>query len=117
MSATTIGSNSIEMAVKGAGNKIATNNNFIAIDENKLTQLPQLQQRPSINHSNNNTCTHIIPTSTSEPNDSEEYFSKTIAAYLKQLSRRYKIKAKVEMMQILEKYIELEEIKDNCSSK
>lgn len=41
--------------------------------------------------------------------DSEEFFARTIASYLKQLSRTHNIKAKVEMMQILEKYIEMEE--------
>lgn len=99
------------MTVKNVDAKISTN--FVAINENKLQNLPQLQQRPNINNSNNNACTHTRPTSTNEPNDGEEYFSKTIALYLKQLSRRYKIKAKVEMMQILEKYIELEEVKNN----
>lgn len=41
--------------------------------------------------------------------DSDELFSKVLASYLKNLSRRYKIKAKVEMMQIVEKYIDIEE--------
>lgn len=41
--------------------------------------------------------------------DSEEFFARIIASYLKQLSRRHNIKAKVEMMQILEKYVEMEE--------
>ncbi|XP_005175564.2 uncharacterized protein LOC101901168 isoform X1 [Musca domestica] len=40
---------------------------------------------------------------------SEDSFSKVIASYLKNLSLHYKIKAQVEMMQILEKYIVLEE--------
>ncbi|XP_020713516.1 uncharacterized protein LOC101461013 isoform X2 [Ceratitis capitata] len=39
----------------------------------------------------------------------DDLFGKSIAVYLKQLSRRHKIKAQVEMFQILEKYIELEE--------
>ncbi|XP_011292400.3 transcription factor Adf-1-like [Musca domestica] len=40
---------------------------------------------------------------------SEDSFSKVIASYLKNLSLRYKIKAQVEMMQVLEKYIDKEE--------
>lgn len=47
--------------------------------------------------------------STPQLHDSEEFFARIIASYLKQLSRRHNIKAKVEMMQILEKYIEMEE--------
>lgn len=39
----------------------------------------------------------------------DDFFCKSVAAYLRQLSRRHKIKAKVEMYQILEKYILLEE--------
>ncbi|KAH8279430.1 hypothetical protein KR026_009574 [Drosophila bipectinata] len=39
----------------------------------------------------------------------DDFFCKSIAAYLRQLSRVHKIKAKVEMYQILEKYILLEE--------
>ncbi|KAH8271582.1 hypothetical protein KR018_009387 [Drosophila ironensis] len=39
----------------------------------------------------------------------DDFFCKSIAAYLRQLSRVHKIKAKVEMFQILEKYILLEE--------
>ncbi|EDW09973.1 uncharacterized protein LOC6580178 [Drosophila mojavensis] len=47
---------------------------------------------------------------TSASNETEDdYFCKSVAAYLRQLSRRHKIKAKVEMYQILEKYILLEE--------
>ncbi|TDG44680.1 hypothetical protein AWZ03_008915 [Drosophila navojoa] len=47
---------------------------------------------------------------TSVSNETEDdYFCKSVAAYLRQLSRRHKIKAKVEMYQILEKYILLEE--------
>ncbi|XP_067633568.1 uncharacterized protein hng1 isoform X2 [Eurosta solidaginis] len=63
------------------------------------TQLPQ----HSIPHFNNyqNVC------AAAETED--DLFGKSIAVYLKQLSRRHKIKAQVEMFQILEKYIELEE--------
>ncbi|XP_011201718.1 uncharacterized protein LOC105225080 isoform X1 [Bactrocera dorsalis] len=43
------------------------------------------------------------------PETEDDLFGKSIAVYLKQLSRRHKIKAQVEMFQILEKYIELEE--------
>lgn len=39
----------------------------------------------------------------------DDFFCKSVAAYLRQLSRRHKIKAKVEMYQILEKYILMEE--------
>ncbi|KAH8413800.1 hypothetical protein KR222_008368, partial [Zaprionus bogoriensis] len=39
----------------------------------------------------------------------DDFFCKSVAAYLRQLSRRHKIKAKVEMYQILEKYILIEE--------
>lgn len=39
----------------------------------------------------------------------DDFFCKSVAAYLRQLSRRHKIKAKVEMYQILEKYILLED--------
>ncbi|XP_039481113.1 uncharacterized protein LOC120445057 isoform X1 [Drosophila santomea] len=49
----------------------------------------------------------VIPQKTSETED--DFFCKSIAAYLRQLSRVHKIKAKVEMYQILEKYILLEE--------
>ncbi|KAH8348601.1 hypothetical protein KR084_009053 [Drosophila pseudotakahashii] len=51
--------------------------------------------------------TVIIPRNSSETED--DFFCKSIAAYLRQLSRVHKIKAKVEMYQILEKYIMLEE--------
>lgn len=51
----------------------------------------------------------VVKTSSDSGNESEEFFSKTIASYLKELSRRHKIKAKIEMMQILEKYIDIEE--------
>ncbi|XP_075167792.1 hinge1 [Haematobia irritans] len=50
-----------------------------------------------------------VPSIHNTSTDSEDLFSKVIASYLKNLSRRYKIKAKVEMMQVLEKYIEIEE--------
>ncbi|XP_017027393.1 uncharacterized protein hng1 [Drosophila kikkawai] len=43
------------------------------------------------------------------PETEDDFFCKSIAAYLRQLSRVHKIKAKVEMYQILEKYILLEE--------
>lgn len=47
---------------------------------------------------------------TSAFNETEDdFFCKSVAGYLRQLSRRHKIKAKVEMYQILEKYILLEE--------
>ncbi|KAH8386019.1 uncharacterized protein LOC110179227 [Drosophila serrata] len=49
----------------------------------------------------------IVTPNTSETED--DFFCKSIAAYLRQLSRVHKIKAKVEMYQILEKYILLEE--------
>ncbi|EDW60999.1 uncharacterized protein hng1 [Drosophila virilis] len=50
------------------------------------------------------------PTATSASNETEDdFFCKSVAAYLRQLSRRHKIKAKVEMFQVLEKYILLEE--------
>ncbi|XP_016990453.1 uncharacterized protein LOC108052553 [Drosophila rhopaloa] len=49
----------------------------------------------------------VLPPSNSETED--DFFCKSIAAYLRQLSRVHKIKAKVEMYQILEKYILLEE--------
>ncbi|KAH8290651.1 hypothetical protein KR054_004782 [Drosophila jambulina] len=49
----------------------------------------------------------IATPNTSETED--DFFCKSIAAYLRQLSRVHKIKAKVEMYQILEKYILLEE--------
>ncbi|XP_017073284.1 uncharacterized protein LOC108109299 [Drosophila eugracilis] len=49
----------------------------------------------------------VIPVNNSETED--DFFCKSIAAYLRQLSRVHKIKAKVEMYQILEKYILLEE--------
>lgn len=51
--------------------------------------------------------TEIATPNTSETED--DFFCKSIAAYLRQLSRVHKIKAKVEMYQILEKYILLEE--------
>ncbi|XP_017015794.2 uncharacterized protein hng1 [Drosophila takahashii] len=51
--------------------------------------------------------TVVIPQNTSETED--DFFCKSIAVYLRQLSRVHKIKAKVEMYQILEKYIMLEE--------
>ncbi|XP_030375121.1 uncharacterized protein LOC115624537 [Scaptodrosophila lebanonensis] len=41
--------------------------------------------------------------------DEDDFFCKSVAAYLRQLSRRHKIKAKVEMYQVLEKYILLED--------
>ncbi|XP_033255271.1 uncharacterized protein LOC117194914 [Drosophila miranda] len=47
-----------------------------------------------------------MPTMTETEDD---YFCKSVAAYLRQLSRVHKIKAKVEMFQILENYIMLEE--------
>lgn len=51
-----------------------------------------------------------IATATVATNETEDdFFCKSVAAYLRQLSRRHKIKAKVEMYQILEKYILLEE--------
>uniref|UniRef100_A0A1I8Q373 MADF domain-containing protein n=1 Tax=Stomoxys calcitrans TaxID=35570 RepID=A0A1I8Q373_STOCA len=50
-----------------------------------------------------------MPATNVTPTDTEDLFSKVIASHLKNLSRRYKIKAKVEMMQVLEKYIEIEE--------
>ncbi|KAI8036936.1 uncharacterized protein LOC128256298 [Drosophila gunungcola] len=49
----------------------------------------------------------VLPPNNSETED--DFFCKSIAAYLRQLSRVHKIKAKVEMYQILEKYILLEE--------
>jgi len=52
------------------------------------------------------------PSANNLPSNSEtedDFFCKSIAAYLRQLSRVHKIKAKVEMYQILEKYIMLEE--------
>ncbi|XP_022221706.1 uncharacterized protein LOC111073615 [Drosophila obscura] len=56
---------------------------------------------------------HLAPAlATSTPTRTEtedDYFCKSVAAYLRQLSRVHKIKAKVEMFQILEKYILLEE--------
>ncbi|XP_060660696.1 uncharacterized protein LOC132794327 [Drosophila nasuta] len=52
----------------------------------------------------------IGATGTATTNETEDdFFCKSVAAYLRQLSRRHKIKAKVEMYQILEKYILLEE--------
>nr|CAL26884.1 CG9437 [Drosophila melanogaster] len=51
--------------------------------------------------------TAVITQKTCETED--DFFCKSIAAYLRQLSRVHKIKAKVEMYQILEKYILLEE--------
>lgn len=75
-----------------------------------VVKLPELQQKPIIQSIPSTTSTTNPPlASSSEQYDVEEYFSKTIASYLKQLSRRNKIKAKVEMMQILEKYIDIEE--------
>ncbi|SPP74407.1 uncharacterized protein LOC117586829 [Drosophila guanche] len=55
----------------------------------------------------------MVPSmTTSTPTRTEtedDYFCKSVAAYLRQLSRVHKIKAKVEMFQILEKYILFEE--------
>ncbi|XP_065369550.1 uncharacterized protein hng1 [Calliphora vicina] len=90
--------------VKPESHKIADDYR-ISIEDQKLCTPPHLQQRPVIQ----NTCRDT--TSPSLPSDTEEYFSKTIALYLRQLSPRHKIKAKVEMMQIIEKFIELEETK------
>ncbi|XP_037953015.1 uncharacterized protein LOC119683421 [Teleopsis dalmanni] len=48
---------------------------------------------------------------TEVPNETEDdFFCKSVSKYLQQLSRRHKIKAKVEIFQVLEKYIELEEV-------
>ncbi|XP_016958829.1 uncharacterized protein LOC108030447 [Drosophila biarmipes] len=49
----------------------------------------------------------VIPPNNSETED--DFFCKSVAAYLRQLSRVHKIQATVEMYQILEKYIMLEE--------
>lgn len=82
------------------------NANFsITMEDEKLAALPSLQQRPNI------TNTSLESSASSLPVDTEEYFSKTIASYLRLLTPRYKIKAKVEMMQILEKFIDLQESK------
>lgn len=63
-----------------------------------------------IDHSTNQSYRQDLECQSSpQIHDSEEFFARTIASYLKQLSRRHSIKAKVEMMQILEKYIEMEE--------
>lgn len=54
--------------------------------------------------------TPVASTSVQSCSETEDdFFCKSIAAYLRQLSRVHKIKAKVEMYQILEKYILLEE--------
>ncbi|KAH8299603.1 hypothetical protein KR044_003437 [Drosophila immigrans] len=50
-----------------------------------------------------------VPGLTATNETEDDFFCKSVAAYLRQLSRRHKIKAKVEMYQILEKYILLEE--------
>ncbi|XP_011192365.1 uncharacterized protein Adf1_51 [Zeugodacus cucurbitae] len=64
--------------------------------------------RPPQTHLHNQLDTNMysnVPAAETE----DDLFGKSIAVYLKQLSRRHKIKAQVEMFQILEKYIELEE--------
>lgn len=66
------------------------------------------QTRPQQPHFQNQSDTNVYSNVT-VPETEDDLFGKSIAVYLKQLSRRHKIKAQVEMFQILEKYIELEE--------
>ncbi|XP_023306512.2 uncharacterized protein LOC111688260 [Lucilia cuprina] len=82
----------------------------ISVQEEQLCSAPP----PPLVHSQQKTVIQNTSRDTNSPistPDTEEYFSKTIASYLRQLSPRHKIKAKVEMMQIIEKFIELEEAK------
>lgn len=65
---------------------------------------PRLQQPHLQNQLDSNVYSNVAL-----PETEDDLFGKSIAVYLKQLSRRHKIKAQVEMFQILEKYIELEE--------
>ncbi|XP_037812106.1 transcription factor Adf-1 [Lucilia sericata] len=84
----------------------------ISMQEEQLCSAPA--PPPPLVHSHQKTVIQNTSRDTNSPNlppDTEEYFSKTIASYLRQLSPRHKIKAKVEMMQIIEKFIELEETK------
>ncbi|XP_036333015.1 uncharacterized protein LOC118744238 isoform X1 [Rhagoletis pomonella] len=77
-------------------------------DEQSSSQQSQLQiqQRPnSITQQQQPNSYQGAPVAENE----DDLFGKSIAVYLRQLSRRHKIKAQVEMFQILEKYIELEE--------
>ncbi|EDW73814.1 uncharacterized protein Dwil_GK19657 [Drosophila willistoni] len=57
----------------------------------------------------NVSCTGVSSDTTSIIETEDDFFCKSVAAYLRQLSRVHKIKAKVEMYQILEKYILVEE--------
>lgn len=99
----TVNSNNTNIIIKPEMGKLNHSFHITAVEQEQLSAPPQLQQKPVMT----NFCSESA--STSEPVDTEEYFSKTIASYLRQLSPRHKIKAKVEMMQIIEKFIELEE--------
>ncbi|KAM7344987.1 hinge1 [Cochliomyia hominivorax] len=93
------------IVIKPESRKVTDDFNITIEEERLSNQLPHLQQRPNIQN------VSLETSSTSLSADTEEYFAKTIASYLRQLSPRYKIKAKVEMMQIIEKFIDLQESK------
>lgn len=95
--------------VTGQGNN--SNNANYTISSTQQQQQQQLVNKPSPPQMQKCITTELAASgacpNVAEPED--DYFCKTIGSYLRQLSRRHKIKAKVEMFQILEKYIELEE--------
>ncbi|EDW32790.1 GL10159 [Drosophila persimilis] len=75
-------------------------------DINYMVCMPSMSQERKHLSQESLAPTMAVPTMTETEDD---YFCKSVAAYLRQLSRVHKIKAKVEMFQILEKYIMLEE--------
>ncbi|KAH8353893.1 hypothetical protein KR067_000151 [Drosophila pandora] len=77
-------------------------------DLNYVVCMPNVNQERK--HFTTESVTPVAPTTVQSFSETEDdFFCKSIAAYLRQLSRVHKIKAKVEMYQILEKYILLEE--------
>ncbi|XP_017040941.1 uncharacterized protein LOC108087868 [Drosophila ficusphila] len=76
-------------------------------DLNYLVCVPNVSQERE--HSAPETANPPVAVPPNHSETEDDFFCKSIAAYLRQLSRVHKIKAKVEMYQILEKYILLEE--------
>lgn len=67
-----------------------------------------VKQTNNNHNTNNNNSSHTGSDNTNAENE-DDFFCKSVSIYLRQLSRVHKIKAKVEMFKILQKYIEIEE--------